>query len=133
MNDLTPPLFAWTVTYVDDVDASLDFYTRAFALDIAFRGPEGDYAEFATGSTALALCQRSLAADSTGLALGRSGSPRGNITLVVADVAAAFERAVAAGARPVRPPVTKPWGQICSYVADLDDNLIELATRVADA
>lgn len=127
----TSPVLAWTITYVDDVTAAVDLYVNAFGLTVAFRHPDGDYAEFATGTTALALCARSTAADSSGLALDRPTSPTGNITLVVPNVPAAFDRAVAAGATPIAAPVTKPWGQTTSYVADADGNLIELATSVA--
>lgn len=130
MTTQNAPQLAWTVIYVSDVSASLALYTEAFGLTVGFEHPGGDYAEFATGATALALCERALAADSTGLALEGSASPHGNITLVVGNVAAAFSHAVTAGATPIAEPVTKPWGQESSYVADLDGNLIELASRV---
>lgn len=125
-----PPQLAWTVLYVSDIPASLELYTQAFGLTVAFAHPGGDYAEFATGATALALCQRTLAAASTGLALETSATPNSNITLVVDDVRAAFAHAISCGATSIAEPVTKPWGQDSSYVADLDGNLIELATRV---
>ena len=130
MTAQSTPQLAWTVIYVSDVSASLPLYSEAFDLTVAFHHPGGDYAEFATGTTALALCERALAADSTGLALDGPASPRSNITLVVDDVLAAFAHAIASGATPVADPVTKPWGQQSSFVADLDGNLIELASRV---
>lgn len=117
--------------YVSDVSTALPFYTKAFGLTVAFQHPGGDYAEFATGTTALALCNRSLAAESTGLAIDGPTNPRSNITLVVDDVRAAFTHAVAAGATAIAEPVTKPWGQDSSYVADFDGNLVELASPVA--
>jgi len=116
--------------YVSDIQASLELYTAAFGLTVAFAHPGGDYAEFATGSTALALCERALAAGSTGLDLEGPRTPSSNVTLVVDDVPAAFARAVAAGATTIAEPVTKPWGQDSSYLADLDGNLIELASPI---
>lgn len=130
MSTSESPELAWVVIYVSSVADALAFYTKAFGLAVAFQHPGGDYAEFATGTTALALCKRALAAESTGLMIGTGGPPRSNITLVVPDVPAAFDRAVTAGAAEVAKPVTKPWGQVSSYVADPDGNLIEIATRV---
>ena len=128
---IAAPTLSWVVIYVSDVERSVELYSAAFGLTVAFAHPGGDYAEFATGATALALCDCTLAAQSTGLPIEGSASPRSNITLVVDDVPAAFEHATANGARPVTEPVTKPWGQTTCYVADLDDNLVELATTVA--
>ncbi len=124
------PRFAWSLLYVTDVAASAALYCEAFGLTVGFAHPGGDYTEFATGPTTLALCARSLASDSTGMALVGGAEPSGNISLVVDDVAAAFAAAVAAGATPVSEPVTKPWGQVSSYVADPDGNLVELASTV---
>lgn len=124
------PQLAWTVVYVSDIQASLDLYVTAFGLTVAFQHPGGDYAEFATGATALALCALGLAAESTGLTLDAPTTPRSNITLVVDDVQAAFAHAVASGATAVSEPVRKPWGMDSSYLSDLDSNLIELVTRV---
>lgn len=131
MTTQNAPQLAWTVIYVSDVSASLALYTEAFGLTVGFEHPGGDYAEFVTGATALALCERALAADSTGLALDGQASPRSNITLVVENVTTAFTHAVAAGATSIAEPMMKPWGQESSYVADLDGNLIEFASRVA--
>ena len=43
---------------------------------------------------------------------------------------AAFARAVAAGATPLKEPVTKPWGQTVAYVRDLDGFLVELCSPI---
>lgn len=131
MTEQNTPRLAWIIVYVTELAPSLDLYTTAFGLTVAFEHPGGDYAEFATGPTALALCTYALAAESTRLSLEGENTPRSNITLVVDDVPAAFERALNAGATPIAEPVTKPWGQASSYVADLDGNLVELASPVA--
>ena len=44
------------------------------------------------------------------------------------DVDREYKRVVEAGAVPVLPPVTEPWGQRTSYVADPDGNLIEIGS-----
>jgi lactoylglutathione lyase len=82
-----------------------------------------------TGATALAYCARSLGTKTTGLDL-TGGQPCTNVTLIVADVAASYDRAVQAGAVSILGPTMKPWGQTTSFVRDLDGHLVELATAI---
>ncbi len=125
------PRLGWIVLYVDDVDRSLRFYEEACRQRRRFRDPSGTYAELETGTTALALCDRSQAARSAAVAVGSAGTaPTANLTFVVDDVAAAFAHAVACGAVAVREPFDTDWGQTCSYVLDPDGTLVELATEV---
>ena len=126
----TSPSLGWILLYVTDVPASVRFYTQAVGLAVRFADDAGQYTEMETGATTFALCDRSLAADSSGLALSPPTTPTGNVTFVVDDVAAAFERAVAHGATAVLGPTVKPWGQTISYVRDPDGHLVELATSV---
>ena len=44
------------------------------------------------------------------------------------DVGAAYERALAAGAVPLKAPTLKPWGQTVAYVRCPDGSLVELCT-----
>jgi lactoylglutathione lyase len=125
------PTLGWVLLYVDDVALATDLYTRAFGLAVRFAHPGGDYTELETGSTALALCARTTASESSGLDLTAPTQPAGNITLIYDDVPAAYARAVEAGAKPVHEPITKPWGQVSSYVLDQDNNLIEIASAVS--
>jgi lactoylglutathione lyase len=127
-----PTSLGWVVLYVDDVAAATRQYTTAFGLATRFEHESGDYTELETGSTTLALCSRALASQSTGLKLtgGDSDHHGGNITLVYDDVASAYDHAVQSGAVSVHEPVTKPWGQVSSYVRDHDGNLIEIASTV---
>lgn len=39
-----------------------------------------------------------------------------------------YKRIINAGAAPIFPPTTEPWGQRTSYVADPDGNLIEISS-----
>ena len=128
----TTPVFGWTVLYVQNVDESIDLYVNAFNLSLKFRHPDGGYAEFDTGATTLAICDQSFVSETIGIDLASVNRvPNGNITLVVDDVATAYAHAVANRARVIHEPVEKPWGQTSSYVADLDGNLIEIATAVS--
>ncbi len=126
----TPPALGWVLLYVNDVPASTEFYVDALGLAVRFADDSGEYTEMETGATTLALCARTLAAQSTGLDLGGRGAPCGNVTLVYPDVPAAYAHAVSMGAAPVHEPVTKPWGQVSSYVRDTDGNLIEIVSAI---
>jgi len=44
------------------------------------------------------------------------------------EVDTEYAKAVAAGAAPVLPPTTEPWGQRTCYIADPEGNLIEIGS-----
>ncbi len=126
--------FGWTIVYVPDVAEAVGFYERAFGLSRRFVHESGAFAEMETGATRLAF-----ATDGTAEELVPGGFRRNSpddlpagieIALVTDDVAAAYDRAVAAGAVAVAPPAQKPWGQTVSYVRDLNGVLVELATEM---
>lgn len=124
--------FGYTIVYVDDVEASLAFFERAFGLARRFVAPGGGYGELETGATALAFANHATARDSLGgdyVAAASSTPPLGvEVGLVTDDVAAAVERAVAAGAALLKPATAKPWGQVVAYVRAPDGTLVELCT-----
>jgi catechol 2,3-dioxygenase-like lactoylglutathione lyase family enzyme len=125
--------FGYTIAYVRDVPAALNFFERAFGLARKFVHESG-YGELDTGETTLAFATHTLgaknlprgyvAADSSPLPLGME------IALVTEDVPAAHAKAIAAGGVELAPPVAKPWGQTVSYVQSPDGILIELCTPV---
>lgn len=129
--------FGYTILYVADVPASLDFYERALGQRRRFLHESGQYAELETGATALALAAHELAAANLPGVYGAgerpSGPPPFEVCFVTDDVPGAFERAVQEGAEPVTPPQTKPWGQHVAYVRDPDGNLVELASPAGAA
>ena len=88
----------------------------------------------ATGATRLALCAHGLAASNFALDFlappGAAGRPTSEVGIVVADVKAAFARAVAAGASVASEPKAKPWGQLVSYVRCPDGHLIEICSAM---
>ncbi|MDG0856329.1 VOC family protein [Roseateles puraquae] len=128
--------FAYTLVYVTDVAASLAFFERAFGLPTRFLHESGAYGEVDTGAggTTLAFVDHATARDSVEhdyVAADASPQPLGmEIGFTVADVPAAYERAVAAGARPLAAPLTKPWGQTVAYVRCPDGTLVELCTAM---
>jgi lactoylglutathione lyase len=131
--------FGYTILYVGDVAASLDFYERALGQRRRFVHESGQYAELDTGDTALALAAHVLAAANLPGVFGpdrrtsRSGPPAFEICFVTTNVQAAFDLAVGEGATPVSPPQTKPWGQDVAYVRDPDGNLVEIASPAGPA
>jgi lactoylglutathione lyase len=123
--------FGYTILYVRDVPASLDFYERAFGQRRRFLHESGQYGELETGGTSLAFASHELA---TANLPGRLGLPADEqapvfeVCFVTDDVEGGFERAVREGAEPVTAPQTKPWGQDVAYVQDPDGTLVELAS-----
>lgn len=128
--------FAYTLVYVADVAASLAFFERAFGLKPRFLHESGAYGEVDTGAsgTTLAFVDHATARDSVQhdyVPADASPQPLGmEIGFTVGDVPAAYDRAVAAGARPLAAPVTKPWGQTVAYVRCPDGTLVELCTAM---
>jgi lactoylglutathione lyase len=120
--------FGYTILYVRDVAASVALYERAFGQRTRFVHESGDYAELETGATTLAFASHELAESNLGGAFRRGDGSAFEVCFVTDDVAAAYQQAVSAGAEPVTPPQTKPWGQDVAYVRDSDGNLIELAS-----
>ncbi|MBL4837304.1 MAG: VOC family protein [Kordiimonadaceae bacterium] len=121
----------YTILYVEDVRSSLGFYEQAFGFNIKFLHESGDYGELDTGDTTLAFS--SLALMTT---LGKSpakanvSAPIFEIAFETDDVAAAFDKAVLAGANKVQDIKDEPWGQTTSYVSDQNGFLIEICSPV---
>jgi len=121
--------FGYTIIYVDAVEATIAFYETAFGLKRGMVAGE-EYGELATGETKLALAAKKMLHGP-----GQFASPDGKvlgveIALTTGDVQAAFDTALAAGARPVSKPEKKPWGQTVAYVRDNNGFLVELCTCV---
>ncbi|MEZ2297490.1 VOC family protein [Variovorax sp. RCC_210] len=126
--------FGYTIAYVPDVAQSLQFFERAFGFATRFVHESGTYGELETGETALAFASHELAESNFAqghVAASDSAQPLGmELGFVTPDVAAAHARAVAAGAVELSAPVTKPWGQVVSYVRCPDGLLVELCSPI---
>lgn len=127
----------YTLVYVEDVDATLTFYTSAFGLSRRFLTPEGDYGELETGATTLAFVGNDLARANLDAAGGydpldaSAPPPAVTLTLVTDDVAGTLTAAIAAGATAYVDAIDKPWGQTVAYVRDPNGLLVEIATPVS--
>lgn len=128
--------YAYTLLYVKDVAASLDFYEAAFGFARKFMTEEGDYGELATGGVTIGFADYSL---------GKSNFSKGfqptaeldkpvgvELAFVSKDLEADFAKAVAAGATVYEPLQHKMWGQQVGYVLDNNGFLIELCSPMPE-
>ena len=126
--------FGYVIVYVPDVATALDYYNRAFGLPTRFVAPGGEYGELETGATALAFAAERFISES-GLAFAphRAGAlpAATELGLVTEDVAAAMEKAIAAGGTLAKPAERKPWGQTVGYVRDPNGVLVEICTPIS--
>jgi lactoylglutathione lyase len=127
--------FGYTIIYVPDVPASLTFFENAFGLRRRFLHESGTYGELDTGETTLAFASHALGEmnmPSGYVAADASPRPLGmEVAFVTPDVDAAHVIALAAGAKEIKAPQTKPWGQVVSYVRCPDGMLVELCSPIA--
>lgn len=123
--------FKYTIFYVKSVEASLDFYERAFGISRKMLHESGVYGEMDTGGTTLAFTSVEQMRQ-----LGKHISPPdkhkacNEIAFETDDVRGALTRAAKAGAEILQEARDEEWGQTTSYVADPDGFLIEICSPV---
>lgn len=124
--------FKYTILYVENVSKTLEFYTSAFGLTVAFLHEGGDYGELETGGTTLAFCSLSLL-HQLGKKTAAPDAQRSSfeIAFETDDVAGSLEKAVAAGATLKQDAQEMPWGQTTAYVTDMNGFLVEICSPVA--
>lgn len=123
----------YVIYYVSSVEETILFYEKAFSMKRKFVHESGEYGELDTGSTTLSFAslnmrelndigfkKREINFQSSDMEIG----------LVSDDVLSAHDLAVKAGAVEVKKPETKPWGQVVSYVRDLNGFLVELCSPI---
>lgn len=125
----------YTGFFVQDVPATVDFYRRAFGIDLRYLHPSQGYAELATGDTLLCFVGEEFLRTANLLGgidvtCGRPDKPAigAQIALVSQDLDHDWQRAVTAGATVVRQPEAKPWGQVVGYLKDMNGVIVELCT-----
>ncbi len=122
--------FGYTILYVPDVLAAIEFYEKAFGQKRLFLHGD-EYGQLDTGGTALAFAIESLAkANGFDVHENRSSNlpAAAEIVFVSDTIEADWERALAAGAVPLQPPTQKSWGQTICHVRDLNGFLVEICT-----
>lgn len=119
----------YVILYVADVSATMDFYARAFGLEVRFLHDGGDYGEMATGETRLAFSSLALMQSlGKSVAMVALDQPSFELAFATEDVPAALDRALVAGATLVQAPTDMPWGQTISYVRAPEGTCIEICT-----
>lgn len=123
--------FRYTILYVEDVQATIDFYCQAFGLEKKMIHESGDYGEVMTGGTTLAFSSIGLMKQ-LGKTPGTANptAPVFEIAFETEDVPAALKQAMEAGATLVQKPEEMPWGQTTAYINDPNGFLVELCTAV---
>ncbi|QOQ84045.1 MULTISPECIES: VOC family protein [Comamonas] len=125
----------YTIIYVPDVSASLEFFNRAFGIEQRFLHESGTYGELETGQTTLAFAAHELGAlnfPGGHVEAHSSAKPLGfEIALGTEDVEQAHRSALSAGAIEMAAPTAKPWGQMVSYLRCPDGCVVELCTPMA--
>ena len=128
--------FGYSIIYVLNVPKTLVFYEVAFGLQTCFLHESQLYGELETGETKLAFAANEMA-KLNGLSVRANRADETaagyEIALVTEDPKSAFERAVSAGASPVKPPETKPWGQVVAYVRDNNGCIVEICSPIEKA
>lgn len=123
----------YIIYYVKGVEETFNFYEKAFLFKRKFIHESGSYGELDTGATTLAFASLELAESN------RIGFKKRNANFVSYDMEIGFvcenvemahSKAISEGALEVKAPEKKPWGQIVSYVRDLNGFLIEICSPI---
>jgi len=126
--------YGYTIFYVDNVEATIQFYEKAFGFNQKFITPEKDYGELVSGETTIAFGSIELgnANFKEGFEkITNAGKPIGmEMAFVTEDIEKDFQRALDAGAEEFVKIKEKPWGQKVGYVKDNNGILIEICTPV---
>jgi lactoylglutathione lyase len=129
---MTKAQFKYTVLYVKDVVATVEFYIKAFGLDAGFVTPEADYGEVITGNTTLSFANLELGNSNikSGFIESTAGTkPFGvELAFVTENIEETWQQAISAGATILEPIETKVWGQQVGYLRDPNGFLLEICT-----
>jgi uncharacterized glyoxalase superfamily protein PhnB len=104
---------------VRNAASAIQFYQRAFGAEVTLRfdSPDGTvaHADLVIGGSLIWVGEENA---QWGLSVQQLGGSPVTIHLYVADVDAAFKRAVEAGAKPLMPPTDMFWGTRYGQVLD---------------
>ncbi len=118
----------YVIIYVDDAVKATKFYEKAFDMKIKFIHESNMYAEMESGETTLAFANNEMLKMNIGIDALKGTKNCFEIAFSTDDVQGAFERALSNGARQIKKPEKKPWGQIVAYVGDDFGTIVEICT-----
>jgi lactoylglutathione lyase len=131
---MTKAQFKYTILYVKDVVATVEFYTKAFGLEAGFVAPEADYGEVITGNTTLSFVNLELGNSNIKGGFIQSSTdakPFGiELAFVSENIEETWQLAISAGATILEAIATKPWGQRVGYLRDPNGFLLEICTPI---
>lgn len=129
---MTKAQFKYTILYVKDVTATVEFYEKAFGLERGFVTPEADYGEVNTGNTTLSFANMELGNSNIKSGFIESDvdhKPFGiELAFVTENIEETWMQAIEAGATVLEEIATKVWGQEVGYLRDPDGFLLEICT-----
>lgn len=117
--------------YVQDVEASVQFYTTHFGFVESFRTPESgvpEHVEVRLGGLVLGLASIDAARNVHGLDVG-GGKPTGEIVLWTDDTDKEYEQLIAKGVRSITPPHNFLGRLRAAWLADPDGNPVEIVAE----
>ena len=125
---------ATTVLYVNDVARVVEFYRHALGLEPRLYDEENGFAELGDDG------RISVASHEAGSLMMEASYPKpeggrvsgAELAFYATDVQAAFDRAVAAGGRPITAPRKMPWGQTVAYVEDPAGTVLGFVTDMRE-
>ena len=118
---------------VDDANAAIDFYKKAFGATEKFRLPMGDkigHAEIKIGDSFVMLADEF--PDMGHLGPKARGGTTVSLLIYVEDVDSAFKQAIEAGAKEVRPVENQFWGDRMGTLTDPFGHQWSLGTTVEE-
>ncbi len=126
--------YAYTITYVDNVTETIEFYNKAFGFEKKFITPENDYGELISGETTIAFASTELGSSNFKKGfdkIEKSDKPVGvEMAFTTENIEKDFMKAIDAGATEFEPLTEKTWGQKVGYVLDNNGLLIEICTPI---
>ncbi|MFA5073778.1 MAG: VOC family protein [Nitrospirota bacterium] len=120
----------YVIVYVDDAVKATEFYTKAFGLKTKFIHESNMYAEMQSGETTLAFANNEMLKMNTGIEPLKGIKNCFEIAFSTNDVQEAFKKAISNGAKEIKKPETKPWGQTVAYVQDSFGTIVEICTPI---
>ena len=124
----------YTIYYVADVTEALSFFEKAFDMKRRLLTDELDYGELDTGATVLAFASHELGKTNFSggyISATDSEKPLGvEIALITDDIHSTHTNALNLGAKELKKPEQKPWGQVVSYLRCPAGILLELCTPI---
>lgn len=118
----------YIIIYVDDVIKAIEFYQEAFGLKARLIHESKMYAEMETGETVLAFAHNKMLKMNINIHAQEGLKNCFEIAFSTADVIKAFEKAIKSGAKELKKPEDKPWGQTVAYVQDTFGTIIEICS-----